>query len=198
MKKSFLIAVSVTLGSAGCSAGQECVDSFSQIGDAFTPCVETIDPNTGEPACYNKAQACFSLFPINFRTVLSGMTPEGEQRKYTVNVIIANQGEAPLTVSGIRSRGDDRCAFVNGKYSPALGAAIEGGKSLVFKFDYRPTGAGTDHAAIEVKSDAENSPTTLIPVCGRAVTSTVGQDPALPMSCEDRATAEYTDCLEMM
>lgn len=196
--KKLLIAVSVTLGSAGCSGGQECVDSFSQIGDAFAPCQTTNDPNTGEPACYNKPQACFSLFPINFRTVLSGMTPEGEQRKYSVNILISNEGETPLTVSSIRSRGDDRCAFVNGKYSPAIGTAIEGGTSLVFGFEYRPTGAGTDHAAIEVKSDAENSPTTLIPVCGRAVTSTVGQDPALPMTCEDKGTAEYTDCLEMM
>ena len=112
-----------------------------------------------------------------------------------VNLLIENRGEAAMTITSVKVRGDVRCAFKRAQFAPAIGQKIEAGDSFIVRFFYVvPNAVGDDAAAIEIESDAENLPRLVIPVCGKAVTRGTPNDPN--QMCPDRTTAEYTECFE--
>lgn len=186
----WLLASLIAAVPLGCSS-TDCVESYREVGGPEAPCVaasSTSSAASETAACFQKPQICPDLSPIRFCSRLGGSTN-------TINILLDNRGESELTLSRIQLRGDARCAFKQPRTSPEVGEAIKPGASAVFQFRYAPpAGAGEDHAAIEILSDAENLPSLLIPVCGRAVTSTIGIDPSDCLPCEDRTQAEVSDC----
>ena len=182
-------AVSIGLAAVhpGC-AGDDCLESFSSAGgDAAAVCTSTLAQGSREGVCYARPQICPSLQPVLFNSRLVN-TETG------FNLLLQNFGRQPLTITGIRVRGDERCAFVEPQTSPAIGQTVEGADGMILRFKYRPPAEGEDHIQIEVESDAENFPLLSVSVCGRGVTSTTTDEARQPLPCLDRTEAEATSC----
>lgn len=185
---SGLVGLAVVLGAPACSDENACVASFSDVGGPEAPCV--LPAAGAAPQCFEQAQICPDLSPIAFctRTVNSTVA---------VNVLVNNRGELPMKITSIKVRGDTRCAFKRAQFAPAVGSTIEAGGSMVLRFQYvGPAQPGEDHAVIEVTSDAENFPILPVAVCGKTVAPGQGGG-GMCLECQDRRTAEYTDCFEM-
>lgn len=171
-----------------CSDSKECAASYRDLGPPEGPCVITSTSGGSEGQCYDPAQICPDLSPIAFCSRVVGST-------VAVNVLLNNRGETPMKITSIKVRGDTRCAFKRAQFAPMIGTTIEPRSSMVMRFQYvAPMTPGEDHAVIEVASDAENFPTLPLAVCGKTVAA--GQAAGMCLQCEDRRTAEYTDCFE--
>jgi len=186
MMKSFLPLVCLFALGVGCSDEVECVASYKDKGGPEVPCVATSSASGGANSCFTPAQICPNIAPITFCTRTGGSSNP-------VNLTLENRGELPMKITGVKVRGDTRCAFKRAQFSPVIGETIEPGRSMVIRFFYEaPAGAGEDHALVEITSDAENYPTLAIPVCGKS-----GASEAMCLVCnQDRTAAEYTDCFD--
>lgn len=176
-------------GVVACSDEQECAASYKDLGAPEAVCaVTSTTGGTGQRACYEQPQICPDFSPVRFCA-----REQGTQT--SVNVLLDNRGELPMTIRSIKVRGDTRCAFKKAQFAPAIGTVLEPGQSLVMRFQYdAPTTPGEDHALIEVASDAENFPTLSIDVCGESLAT--GQTAAMCLACQDRSAEPYTDCFE--
>jgi hypothetical protein len=172
-----------------CSEQQECAAKWSDVhqqpGDV---CTVTSTTGGGSAQCYEPPQICPDLSPVAFCSREKGSaTP--------VNVLLNNRGETPMKITAVKVRGDTRCAFKRAQFAPMVGAVIEPRSSMVLRFQYvAPMEPGEDHAVIEVASDAENFPTLPIAVCGQSVNA--GGGGGMCLECQDRRTADVTDCFE--
>lgn len=82
------------------------------------------------------------------------------------NLQFTNRGEETLFIDSVRIRGDARCSFA------FLGPDVEevGQEGAMFmRGAYLPTETGDDRIALEVRSNAENTPLLTVPVCGVGV-----------------------------
>jgi hypothetical protein len=193
-------AIAVVSTFEGCK-GASCLASVR--GQTMDPCAVATSTAVSHPAstaCFDAPEICPDLSPVRFcaRTISS---------TNSVNILLKNRGENPMTVTGIKVHGDTRCSFVNPEFSPALGTKIQGGDSMVIRFAYKPASPGEDHIAIEVTSDSDNLPTLFIPVCGKGVNPPSDPDAGMPdvgevrepsascsPSCKDQSMVPATNC----
>jgi hypothetical protein len=181
---------------AACSDEITCAESLAAAGaTADTPClaVNARTSTAPERQCFTKPQICPDLSPVRFLS--RAVSTATVTNAVPVNLLIENRGEAAMTITSVKVRGDVRCAFKRAQFAPAIGQKIEAGDSFIVRFFYVvPNAVGDDAAAIEIESDAENLPRLVIPVCGKAVTRGTPNDPN--QMCPDRTAAEYTECFE--
>ncbi|HEY3351836.1 MAG TPA: hypothetical protein VGQ83_01185 [Polyangia bacterium] len=200
-----VLALTITaalMAVGGCKSETSCKASLGS-GGASAPCLNNVgtDPDGGAmatPECYAKAEICPGKggFPFCERA-------RGSSNRDSVE--LQNRGQTPLTITAIRTRGDDRCAFID----PQLGSS-DGGvpvtigpdETVLFSFRFVPPEVGQYNALIELETNAENYPVLRIPVCGIGISPDAGVNPrddagvqtcGLPQ-CEDKSSADFSNC----
>jgi hypothetical protein len=193
------------MGTFGGCKGTTCLSTVQ--GKNVDPCpVPTSTKSGAAPApamCFDAPEICPDVSPVRFCARTTSSTN-------SVNILLKNTGETPMTVSAIKVHGDTRCAFINPEFSPPFGTKIQGGDSMVIRFAYKPLTPGEDHIAIEVTSDSDNLPQLFIPVCGKGVNPSTDPDAGVPdvgevrepgpncsPSCKDQSMVPVTNCWNM-
>ena len=149
----------VLLSLAGC---QE--DGKPLPGDnPAAPCVCPMAELGSDSACtviYRNAQICPDQSPAPLCSRYINATT-------TYPVLLLNRGQSGLVLSDVSIVGDDNCAFAPPQLSPPLGTIIPSGKNVFIQISYRPTKILPDYVELRIKSNAENYPTLVIPICGQ-------------------------------
>jgi hypothetical protein len=73
-----------------------------------------------------------------------------------------------LKISKVSITGDPRCSFEYVEKRDLERSTLVPGESAVLRVLYKPAAIGVDHAHLRVSSNAENFPTLILPICGRA------------------------------
>lgn len=184
------LTVAVTVSIGACD-GDDCAPSYRDRGTPQDVCLGAQTSSAAEaPACYVPPQVCPNLQPVGFCSRLVGAEPQA------FNLLLQNLGREELVITGVKVRGDGRCAFTKPQLDPAFGQPIKAADGQIVRFKYQPPRAGEDHVMLEFTTNAENFPVLKVAACGRGVTSTTAPEALRCLPCEDKSEAEYTDCWE--
>lgn len=95
----------------------------------------------------------------DFGNVVVGSAPQ------SVVLVLANVGAAPIELETVALSGDTRSSF---RLAGTLPTSIAAGTRETVTVEYAPTAEGLDSASLRIDSNANNAPTLLVPVIGRA------------------------------
>lgn len=170
-------AAAVLLSLAGCEDSGKPLPS----GDPGAPCVCAMGELGSDSACtaiYRNAQICPDQSPAQLCTRFINATT-------TYPVLVVNRGQSGLVISDVSLVGDDNCAFAPPQVSPPLGTIIPSGKNVFIQIAYRPTKAVSDFVELRIKSNAENFPSLVIPICGQGTPANMppNQDGGTCLAC---------------
>lgn len=101
-----------------------------------------------------------------------------ERTPYEFVLLLLSSGDADLNVSKICLGGDDS----NFELEGPLPNPIRPGEQGAVRITYLRESTGSDKAAIVVKSNAENLPTLVVPLCAEVVAD--GEDKNIVSLCE--------------
>ena len=82
------------------------------------------------------------------------------------NLQIRNTGEQTLTISNVRLRADQNCAF---RWEGPDITEIKADDSAFIRGWYEPTVRGEDNVALVIESNSDTLATLVVPICGRGL-----------------------------
>lgn len=100
---------------------------------------------------------------------LGNNTPEpgnNERTPYEWVLLLQSVGDEPVNISKVCMIGDTNQFILEG---PEPANAIPAGDEGALRLTYGRTSPGSDRAAVVVKSNAQNFPTLIVPVCASVV-----------------------------
>lgn len=182
MKRLFALFVACLLSTAcgsdndtsqqndGGSEGRDLtIDGLRDIG-ALKPCplggLKTVEEIT-DWRSYDCKKPQFCPDQGQFPMPAGGYVVDADALPWSANVMLNNcSATATLEIVSLVVYGDDRCSFSEAMIEKTT---IGPNEIAVLKVDWKPESAGEDHAAISIRSNAENFPELILPICGRAI-----------------------------